>query len=308
MCITNKRGERMKPKVSVIIPSYGGSNSIISAVNSVLNQTYDNYEVIVVDDNNPETEERRKTEGYMKKFSANEKVKYIKHSQNKGGSAARNTGVANSKGVFICLLDDDDLFLPEKLEMQVDFLETHPEHGACYCWRKQNGRVICGEEEGDLSEALLDLSFTTTTDAIMIRRECYLALNGFDESYRRHQDFEFMLRFYKIYSIGVVKKVLIEIVGNDINNQPKGEKLYEVKRQFFCQFGEEIERINKNKKGYRKKVYAEHFARAFKEMLRHGNLVLAVKIYFEYGYRGGFQFWKVFFNCCFLGMKERMER
>ena len=197
----------MSPKVSVIIPTYGGEKTIIRAVKSVLVQNYENYEIIVVDDNNPATIERKRTEEYMEEFATEKKVKYIKHPQNRNGSAARNTGFYDSDGEYICLLDDDDIFLQNKLRKQVEFLEKHKEFGACYCWRKQLGKEICGEEEGDLSASLLDLSFTPTTPSLMIRRECYEALNGFDESYRRHQDFEFLLRFYKKYQMGVVKEV-----------------------------------------------------------------------------------------------------
>ena len=297
----------MIPKVSVIIPTYGGDDTLIRAVKSVLIQDYDNFEVIVVDDNNPETIERLKTEEIMQRFSGEKRVKYIQHSKNKNGSAARNTGFRNSDGEYICFLDDDDIFLQHKLQSQVAYLQEHTEFGACYCWRRQLGEVICGELVGDLTESLLDLSFTTTTAALMIRRSCYEELNGFDESYRRHQDYEFLLRFYKRYKIGVVKEILIEIIGNGVNNNPTGKKLYEIKKQFFDQFGDEIDRINEKKPGYRKYVYAQHFARAFKEMIRYGNFILAVKIYFRYGYKGGLEFWKIFLRCCMEGINERLR-
>lgn len=296
----------IQPKVSIIIPCYGGEETVVRAIKSVLIQNYENFEVVVVDDNNPNTNARIKTESYMKLFENDKRVKYIQHTQNKNGSAARNTGFNNSDGKYICLLDDDDIFLQGKLAKQVEFMENNSEFGASYCWRRQSGKDICGEEEGDLTRSLLDLSFTPTTDSLMIRRECYLNLGGFDESYKRHQDFEFLLRFYKKYKIGVVKEVLVEIIGNGVNNQPKGEKLYEVKKAFFEQFGDEVERINKLNPGYKQKVYAEHFARTFKDMIRYGNFGLAVKIYIFFGWKGGVQFWKVFFKCCFEGIKERL--
>lgn len=298
----------MKPIVSVIIPTYGGDDAVIRAVQSVLNQEYEPFEVIVIDDNDPDSEARAQTEQYMDQFLSDHQVQYIKHEHNKNGSAARNTGFRHSTGEYICLLDDDDLFLPGKIQKQVDFLEGHLEFGACYCWRKQNNQLICGEYEGDLSEQLLDLSFTPTTGSLMIRRECYAALNGFDETYYRHQDFEFLLRFFERFQIGVVREVLLEIVGNEVNNQPRGKKLYQIKKVYFKQFGKDIERIEKRNPGFKKRVYAEHFARTFKDMLRYGNWILAARIYFEYGYKGGFQFWRVFLKCCFGGLQERMER
>ena len=71
----------------------------------------------------------------MDVFSEHPQIKYIKHEKNKNGSAARNTGVRNSFGEYIAFLDDDDIFLPNKISMQVNYLNKHEEFGAVYCWR-----------------------------------------------------------------------------------------------------------------------------------------------------------------------------
>ena len=78
--------------VSVIIPTYGGNESLKRALDSVLYQDYSPFEVIVVDDNNPGTEQRMKTESIMDAYKDNKKVIYIRHRKNRNGSAARNTG------------------------------------------------------------------------------------------------------------------------------------------------------------------------------------------------------------------------
>lgn len=283
-------------KVSVIIPTYGGSISLHDSVESVLRQTYPDIEIIVVDDNNPDTEARRSTESVMNSFVNETRVKYVKHDHNRNGAAARNTGFKNSCGDYICLLDDDDIFLPEKIEKQVIFLESHPEFDACYCWRVQEGKEIQATFTGDLSQQLLEQSFTPTTCALMLRRSCYLALNGFDESYRRHQDYEFLLRFFKKYRIGVVKEVLLEIRGNEIHNQLRGEKLYEMKAHFFSQFDKDIDRIDKSNPGFKKRVYASHFSSACKAFIRYGDYGLAIKAYRNYGVKGGLLFWRYFFK------------
>lgn len=302
--------ENKTKKVSIIIPTYGGSDSLIRSVDSVLSQTYPDLEVIVVDDNNPDTDARKKTEKQMTKYSNNTQVKYIKHEHNKNGSAARNTGFRNSDGEYICLLDDDDAFLPSKIEKQVAYLNAHPEYGACYCWRRQRNKEICGTYTGNLSQQLLDLTFTPTTSALMIRRSCYEALNGFDESYRRHQDYEFMLRFFKKFKMGVVEEILLDFIGNEIDNQLRGKKLYDTKVQFFSQFFDDIERLERQNPGFKKKVYAAHFSDAFKELVRYGNIGLAVKIYCGYGKKGGLLFWRYFFKRIgnWVGRKLRHER
>ena len=296
------------PKVSVIIPTYGGSDSLKKAVKSVLEQNYPNFNVIVVDDNDPDTKARKHTEKIMSFFSGDSRVIYIKHKHNKNGAAARNTGVRNTDAKYLCLLDDDDLFLKNRIEYQVDFLEKHNEFQACYCWRIQNGKTICGKEEGDLSKSLLDLSFTPTTSAIMLTKNAYDSLNGFDETYRRHQDYEFLLRFFKKYRMGVVPEILLGFVGNEVDNQMYGKKLYELKKQFFTQFEDEIQLIEKCNPGYRKRVYAAHFASASIQLLRKGNFLLAVEMYFKYGIKGGIVFWNIFFTKAFSGIIRKIRK
>ena len=295
------------PKVSVIIPTFGGSKSLFACVKSVLKDSYSNFDVIVVDDNNPCTKGRKKTEEIMQEFKNDCRVKYIKHEKNKNGSAARNTGAKNSNAKYLCLLDDDDLFIENRIKKQVEFLENNSSFQACYCWRIQNGKKICGKEQGDLSKSLLDLSFTPTTSAIMISKKAFNYLNGFDESYQRHQDYEFLLRFFKKFKIGVVPEILLDFDGNEVDNQVYGKKLYELKQYFFNQFKNEIEIINKNNPGYKKNVYAAHFASACIQFLRKGNFILAIKAYFNYGIKGGLQFWIIFLKKSFAGLKNKFQ-
>ena len=106
----------MEEKVSVIIPTYNRAESLKRAIDSVLNQTYKNVEIIVVDDNNPNTTYREENEKSIKKYyGENEKVKYIKHPENKNGAAARNTGIRNATGKYITFLDDDDYFMNNRI-------------------------------------------------------------------------------------------------------------------------------------------------------------------------------------------------
>jgi glycosyltransferase involved in cell wall biosynthesis len=117
----------MQQLVSVIIPTYKGADKINSAVDSVLNQTYKNIEVIVVDDNGKNEPEQLLTAEKMKKYETFENVKYLVHKKNINGSAARNTGIRASKGFYLGFLDDDDVFLPDKTQKQVDCFEKLPE-------------------------------------------------------------------------------------------------------------------------------------------------------------------------------------
>src|SRR5690625_2563800 len=96
------------PLVSVIIPTYKRPHMLARAIESVLNQTYINIEIIIVDDNSIESSYRKETIEFMRRYSEYNNILYVKHKENKGGSVARNTGIAIAKGKFVTFLDDDD--------------------------------------------------------------------------------------------------------------------------------------------------------------------------------------------------------
>ena len=298
----------MNHKVSVIIPTYKSGDTLARAINSVLAQTYKDFEILVVDDNDPDSPARKTTESIIKKYENERKVLYFQHSQNKNGAAARNTAFNHSSGDYIAFLDDDDYFINEKLERQVAFLENNPEYGGCYCWRYQLGEKICGTYSGDLSYEILSLDFTPYTSCILIRRECYEKLNGFDESYYRHQDFEFLLRFFKFYKLGYIDYLGTVISENGVNNTPKGKKLVSIKEHFFNQFSDDIERITLGSKKQKEYIYCNHFVRTYKDLLRYGHPLLAFKIYVKYRFKCGLNFWPLFFKLICIGAKERLER
>jgi len=114
------------PLVSVIIPTYSGADFLGEAIQSVLEQTYPNFELIVVNDASPDN-----TEEIVKIFD-DPRLKYIVHEKNSGVGQARYTGLQASKGEIIFLLDQDDYFHPEKLHSHVAFLENHPDVGFTY--------------------------------------------------------------------------------------------------------------------------------------------------------------------------------
>ncbi len=194
--------------VSVIIPTYKRPDTLDRAINSVLAQTYPNVEVIVVDDNNPDTEGRRLTEEKMAPYSGNPRVKYIKHEKNKNGSAARNTGAKASNAKYLAFLDDDDEFYPEKIEAQVKRLEELPdEYAVCYTtvvYEKEDGSFTESTEtrEGDLFfDALTrELSFQAGSN-LFIRKDAFDSIGGFDETFRRSQDKEVVTRLLFKYKI-----------------------------------------------------------------------------------------------------------
>lgn len=113
--------------ISVIITTYKRSEFLPLAIESVLNQGYKNFEVLVVDDNGNDGEDRKNVELIMKKYEENSKVLYLKYDENKGACFARNYGIKNSKGEYIAFLDDDDEFYPTKLEKMYKLLVKNKE-------------------------------------------------------------------------------------------------------------------------------------------------------------------------------------
>lgn len=186
--------------VSVIVPTYGGPDFLSCCVDSVLSQTYSNIEIIIVDDNGLGSRSQLETAIVMAKYESVHNVKYICHDVNKNGSATRNTGVKNSRGEYIALLDDDDIFLPDKIKRQVELLSSiGADYGAVYC----SHETYLNEDKVGEEHALMDGQFIydymlhrveISSSSLMVRRSVWDELGGFDESFKRHQDWEFIIR------------------------------------------------------------------------------------------------------------------
>lgn len=203
----------MSELVSVVIPSYGGGEFLRRAVDSVLGQTYKDIEIIVVDDNGVGTENQLKTAEQMKVYGDNPNVLYVCHEVNKNGSAARNTGVKNSKGTYIALLDDDDEFYPDNIERQMEVMSTLGDDFALtYCGiRSFVGDNMDHEfhptHSGDLLYEVLTHTVVIGSSSLLIKRSVWDELDGFDESFRRHQDWEFTARVCATYKVTAVDHI-----------------------------------------------------------------------------------------------------
>ncbi len=203
----------MNDLVSIIIPSYGGGEFLQRTVDSILKQTYENIEAIVVDDNGIGTENQKKTAEQMKKYEGDPRVKYVCHEVNKNGSAARNTGVRNAAGQYLAFLDDDDIFYPENIETQINVLKSLPqEYAFTYCSRDEymDGKKVReyrNTRSGFLFYEIMRHWVTIGSPAFLIRRNVYEEVGGFDESFRRHQDWEFVAKVAFRYKIKAIDKV-----------------------------------------------------------------------------------------------------
>lgn len=271
--------------VSVIIPTYKNRGGLSDSINSVLNQECKNLiEVIVVDDNDPNSEFRRSTASLMEQYAETPLVRYLCHEVNKNGAAARNTGIKAAKGDYIAFLDDDDLFLPNKLNLQIEYLENHKERDAVYCFARRRGKVVSTTAlEGNGIRDILLLKSNYVTSSLMFRHSVLDKINGFDETFRRHQDYDLMLRFFDAgYTIGCVQEVLIEIGLNQGENILIGEKVNQLKSYFFEKFNSFIEKEDKITPGFKNKVYAKHYAGVFLNHVKNKNLRMAMSTFYNY--------------------------
>jgi len=200
------------PRVSVIIPTCNRPEFLPRALRSVLDQTYQDFEIIVVDDGDKISAEKE-----VKSFG-NGRIKYIKHEKRRGGAAARNTGIGVAHGEFIAFLDDDDEWLPEKLEKKVSaFEQSGDEVGVVFCGVaiSSPGGVIkqrIYDKEGivDVFGESLHKCFIWTS-ALMIRREALIQVGMFDESFKKNQEWDLELRLAKVNRFFSIKEALVKI-------------------------------------------------------------------------------------------------
>ncbi|MFL2060978.1 glycosyltransferase family 2 protein [Marinilactibacillus psychrotolerans] len=231
------------PKVSVIIPTFKRSTYLKRAIDSVLSQTYSNIEIIVVDDNDPETEYRKETKELMLSFSDYTNIIYLEHEHNKNGSAARNTGIRASSGEYITFLDDDDEFLSNKIELQVKKMEQLDESwGGCYTGYKKIGESGSIQESKEKREgnilviALMRNLFVGSGSNLLFRRKAVEAIGEFDESFIRNQDFEFLVRICHKYKIAYVDSCELLIHYEIRENKRSFDEIVRIDNHFLNTF------------------------------------------------------------------------
>ncbi len=244
-------------KVSVIIPTYGMPHFLKETITSVQNQTLSEWELIVVDDNNPDTEARLETERIVNGFLAQDsRIKYIKHECNKNGAAARNTGFAVAKGAYIALLDSDDEYLPERLQRCYDTMCNAPFNIAGVysgCEFRRKGKVYnryTGVETGRFLKETLACKFMFCTGSnVFVRKKVIDELNGFDPAFLRQQDYEFLVRLFERYSLIGLNDVLV-IKNNENINVPNLDKLIAIRKQYLNKFRHIIDSMSQEDRDY----------------------------------------------------------
>jgi len=205
----NYDSHRTSPLISVIIPSYNRANFIKRSLNSVFEQSYKNFEIIVVDDGSTDD-----TENFIKNYP-DRRIRYIKHTENRGVPSARNTGIKAARGEYITFLDSDDEIYPKKFEIQINRLRDLPDsYGLIYSGYSlfinstdEHVMDIVPEEYDNICDALLKRCiFAVHTP--LVRKICFEKCGLFDESLPGCEDWDMWIRLSQHYEFTFVPDIL----------------------------------------------------------------------------------------------------
>ena len=196
-------------KVSVIVPAYNAMTYLPKTIDSVLEQTFTDFEVIIVNDGSSDDIEK-----WVDTITDN-RVRLISQ-KNQGAATARNTGIAHAKGEYIAFLDSDDLWEQTKLEKQVNCLDNNPDVGLVYAWissidenGNNRGKIFANNAEGYVWEKLIEENIVMSGSAAMVRRDCFEKLGVFDQNLRFAEDWEMWIRIARNYSFAAIKEPLV---------------------------------------------------------------------------------------------------
>ena len=201
------RNKEKNPLVSVVIPTYNRAWVIKEAVDSVLAQDYKDFELIIVDDGSTDN-----TSDVLASYGEDVRVLF---QENKGVSAARNRGVAEASGQLVAFLDSDDLWLPKKLSMQVEFFNKTPDALICQTeevWIRNGIRVNPKKRHKKPSGMIFEPSLAlclVSPSAVMIRRDVLDREGGFDETLPACEDYDLWLRLSSRYPVYLIEIPLI---------------------------------------------------------------------------------------------------
>ncbi len=196
-------------KISVIIPTYNRSALLKRAIKSVLNQTFQDFELIVVDDGSTDD-----TKKIVDSFS-NQKITYIYQQNSGGASRPKNTGIKTAKGDYIAILDSDDEWLPDKLKKQIQYFaeSKNPKLGVVGCdiviiegSKKTNYKI---PKYKNIFKRILITDDMGTGSAMMYKKEVFDKVGLFDENLKSGQDREMRLRLSQVYDFGFVNELLV---------------------------------------------------------------------------------------------------
>jgi glycosyltransferase involved in cell wall biosynthesis len=284
------KGEPEPENVSVVIPVYNNEETIEDSVRSALEQTHEPLEVIVVDDGSTDATTSAVPDDHPK-------VRLIQHVENRGGSAARNTGIDASNGDYVAFLDADDEWLSPKLEQQLSVLRSKPEtFGCCYCAvhtpnnrgmlieltarlkRYFTAREVDVPKEGgkELIPFILDKSLSVGgASTLLVTKDTVDEIGGWDEDFERHQDFEFLIRLLKVTKLAYVDTPLVK---RNFTGHAAADSVARTKKLYFQKFSREIREFETCQNS----IYRMHTVEVARYYLREYRWHSAIRVLMRY--------------------------
>jgi len=231
--------------VSVVIPTYNRANVLANSIESVLAQTYKDYELIVVDDGSTDD-----TAELMQKYLEDERVRYIQLEKNAGVSNARNVGAQNAMGEWIAFQDCDDHWRPQKLEKQMAFIKANPNCGLLYSAYEfhmpdnpEAIKVPQGVCSGELVNALL-IHNRIGAPTVLVQKKLFIDLGGFDLSYPALEDWDFAIKAAIATEIGYVDEPLVDAHYTEGSISRSVFNYYQARCMLIASYRGELEKRN----------------------------------------------------------------
>ncbi len=192
------------PIISVVVPAYNSQRTILETINSVLEQSFTDFELIVINDGS--------TDGTLELLSNIKDARFKVYSYPNGGlPVARNRGIVRATGEFVSFIDADDLWTPDKLELQLQALQQNPQAGVAYSWTicmGNNGNSfhpgVSESFQGNVYPKLLVGNFIGSGSNVLLRREAIESVGYFDESLKSCEDWDYWLRLAPKWEFVVV--------------------------------------------------------------------------------------------------------
>lgn len=261
--------------VSVVIPTYARHDILERALDCILKQTHNNLDIIVVDDNPPDSVYRLLTQEIMQKYLSDSRIHYIQNSQNLGGAGARNVGIEAAKGEYIAFLDDDDEYYPEKIEKQLNvFLRSDSEKLALvYCDVEHVGKnnhvdcIVRKRHRGNCLYKAMEDDCIASTSMWMVKKSLLESVGNFSIVQCKQDSMVILKLLEKGYEMDFVPEVLC--IYHNVTGRTRisfGSRKIEGEL-IFCDAC--------------RKVYDKMTTR----QIRHIEYAFATKLYTLYGYR-----------------------
>ena len=223
----------IKGLVSVITPTYRRSETLTRAIESVLNQTYGQLELLVVNDNNPDDEFTKYVKEVTEKYQKDKRFRLIIQEKHINGAVARNVAIREAKGEFVAFLDDDDWWEENKLEEQINVLTSlDSSWGGVSClfrFYDSDGKLIGKTkkyEDGNIYKDILSLYTDVATSTLLLRRTALDQAGYFDEKLLRNQDIQLLAQFTYKFKLKLVNQYLHCVDVSDAQNRMVDEEKY----------------------------------------------------------------------------------